>query len=149
MDVLDIDEMPVLLVARIDGLSGPAQQVLRVAAVAGRRVGHGLLAAASPLMEPVLLDGVREAVEHHLLIADAGGDTYAFRHALVQEVVQSDLLPGERRQLHAALARSLTEHPELAGGTPAQTAAEVAVHWYESRDLAQALPAAVAAGVAA
>ncbi|HEV8162853.1 MAG TPA: AAA family ATPase, partial [Actinomycetota bacterium] len=138
-----------LLVARIDGLSGPAQQVLRVAAVAGRRVGHGLLAAASPLMEPVLLDGVREAVEHHLLIADAGGDTYAFRHALVQEVVQGDLLPGERRQLHAALARSLTAHPELAGGTSAQTAAEVAVHWYESRDLAQALPAAVAAGVAA
>jgi DNA-binding CsgD family transcriptional regulator len=138
-----------LLGARIDGLSGPARQVLRVAAVAGRRVGHGLLAAASPLMEPVLLDGVREAVGHHLLIADAGGDTYAFRHALVQEVVQGDLLPGERRQLHAALARSLTAHPELAGGTSAQTAAEVAVHWYESRDLAQALPAAVAAGVAA
>jgi DNA-binding CsgD family transcriptional regulator len=138
-----------LLVARIDGLSGSAQQVLRVAAVAGRRVGHGLLAAASPLMEPVLLDGVREAVEHHVLVPDAGGEAYAFRHALLQEVVQGDLLPGERRQLHTDLARSLTAHPELAGGTPAQTAAEVAVHWYESHDLAQALPAAVAAGVAA
>src|SRR4029453_12484744 len=40
-------------------------------------------------------------------------------------------------------------HPELAGGTPAQTTAEVAVHWYEGHDFAQALPAAVAAGTAA
>ena len=80
---------------------------------------------------------------------DADGDAYAFRHALLQEVVQGDLLPGERRQLHAALAGTLAAQPELAGGSPAQTAAEVAVHWYESHDLAQALPAAVTAGVAA
>jgi DNA-binding CsgD family transcriptional regulator len=138
-----------LLAARVDPLSGPAQQVLRVAAVAGRRVGHGLLAAGCPLQEPVLLEAVREAVEHHLLVPDAAGDAYSFRHALVQEVIDADLLPGERHKLHAALARALTDHPELAGGTPAQTVAEVAVHWYESRDLAQALPAAVAAGTAA
>jgi ATP/maltotriose-dependent transcriptional regulator MalT len=138
-----------LLAARVDRLSGAAQQVLRVAAVAGRRVSHGLLAAASPLKAPALLDAVREPVEHHLLVAEPDGDAYTFRHALVQEVVQSDLLPGERRQLHAALARSLTEHPELAGGTPAQTATEVAVHWYEGRDLGRALPAAITAGTAA
>jgi DNA-binding CsgD family transcriptional regulator len=138
-----------LLAARIDALSGPAQQVVQVAAVAGRRVGHGLLAAAGTLKAVALLEAVREAVEHHLLVADADGDAYAFRHALLQEVVQGDLLPGERSQLHAALARGLTAQPELAGATPAQTAAEVAVHWYEAHDLAQALPAAVAAGVAA
>jgi DNA-binding CsgD family transcriptional regulator len=138
-----------LLAGRVDGLSGPAQQVLRVAAVAGRRVGHGLLAAACPLKEPVLLEALRDAVEHHVLIPDAGGGAYSFRHALLQEVVEADLLPGERSQLHAALARSLTAHPMLAGGTSAQIAAEVAVHWFESRELAQALPAAVAAGEAA
>jgi DNA-binding CsgD family transcriptional regulator/tetratricopeptide (TPR) repeat protein len=138
-----------LLAARIDRLSGPAQQVLRVAAVAGRRVGHGLLAAGCALQEPVLLDAVREAVEHYLLVPDADGDAYSFRHALVQEVIDADLLPGERRQLHAALARALTAHPELAGGTPAQTVAEVAVHWYEGHDMVQALPAAITAGVAA
>jgi predicted ATPase len=138
-----------LLAARIDGLSDRAQQVLRVAAVTGRRVGHGLLAATCPLQEAALLDAVREAAEHHLLIADADGDNYWFRHALVQEVVLGDLLAGERRQLHAALARALTAHPELASGTPAQTAAEVAVHWYESHELAQALPAAITAATAA
>jgi DNA-binding CsgD family transcriptional regulator len=138
-----------LLAARVDRLSGPAQQVLRVAAVAGRRMSHGLLATACPLKEPVLLEAVREAVEHHLLVPDVSTGAYAFRHALLQEVVEADLLPGERHQLHAVLARALTDHRELAGGTPAQTAAEVAVHWYEAHDLGRALPAAVAAGEAA
>jgi len=138
-----------LLAGRVEGLSGPAQQILRAAAVAGRRAGHELLAAVCRLEEAALLEAVREAVEHQVLVADPGGDAYSFRHALFQEVVEADLLSGERRQLHAALARSLTAHPELGGGTPAQTAAEVAVHWYESHDLTQALPAAVAAGVAA
>jgi DNA-binding CsgD family transcriptional regulator len=123
--------------------------VLRVAAVAGRRVGHGLLAAACGLDQTALLLALREVVEHHVLVPHPDGDGYVFRHALLQEVVQADLLPGERRQLHATLASSLTAHPELAGGTPAETAAELATHWYESHDLARALPMAVAAGVAA
>jgi DNA-binding CsgD family transcriptional regulator len=134
-----------LLAGRVDALSGPAQQVLGVAAVAGRRVGHGLLAAACPLQEQALLEALRETVEHQVLVADPGGDAYAFRHALLQEVVDADLLPGERRRLHAALARSLAAQPELAAGPPAQTAAELATHWYQSHDLARAVPAAVAA----
>ena len=138
-----------LLAGRVEALSGPAQQVLGAAAVAGRRVSHGLLAAVCPLQEPALLAALRETVEHQVLIADPAGDAYWFRHALLQEVVEIDLLPGERRQLHAALARSLTAQPGLAGGTPAQTAAELATHWDQSHDLAQALPAALAAGVAA
>ncbi len=126
-----------LLQARVDGLSDEARQVLRIAAVAGRRVGHGLLAAAWPLGEGALLAAVREAVDHQLLLADPDGEAYVFRHALLQEVVEADALPGERRGLHAALARSLDAHPELAAGTPAETAAELATHWFESHDLAR------------
>jgi DNA-binding CsgD family transcriptional regulator len=138
-----------LLQARVDGLSDAARQVLRIAAVAGRRVGHGLLAAAWLLDQGMLLEAVREAVDHQLLLANPDDDAYVFRHALLQEVVEADVLPGERRQLHAALARSLDAHPELAAGTPAETAAELAAHWFESHDLARALPALVAAGKAA
>jgi DNA-binding CsgD family transcriptional regulator/tetratricopeptide (TPR) repeat protein len=138
-----------LLAARIDALSGQAQRTLRVAAVASQPAGHGLLAAACGLDQAELLPALREAVEHHVLVPHPDGKGYSFRHALLQEVVQADLLPGERRQLHATLARSLTAHPELASGTPTATAAELATHWYESHDLAQALPTAVVAGVAA
>jgi DNA-binding CsgD family transcriptional regulator len=138
-----------LLAARINALSEPTQQVLHVAAVAGRRVGHGLLAAACPLAEATLLEAVREAVEQQVLVADPAGESYAFRHTLLREVVEGDLLPGERRQLHASLAHSLAAHPQLAGGTPAQAAAELALHWHASHNPARALPAAVVAGAAA
>jgi ATP/maltotriose-dependent transcriptional regulator MalT len=138
-----------LLADRVEALSGQGQHVLRVAAVAGRRVSHGLLAAACGLDQAELLPALRETVEHHVLVPDVDDEAYAFRHALLREVVQADLLPGERSQLHATLARSLAAHPELAGGTPAETAAELATHWYESHDLARALAAAVAAGAAA
>jgi DNA-binding CsgD family transcriptional regulator/tetratricopeptide (TPR) repeat protein len=138
-----------LLAARIQVLSAPARQVLQVAAVAGRQVGHGLLAAAGNLDEPTLLGAVREAVEQQVLVADPDAEGYAFRHVLLREVVDADLLPGERRRLHAALARCLAAQPGLGGGGPAETAAEVAVHWDAAHDPGQALPAAVAAGVAA
>jgi hypothetical protein len=55
--------------ARIEALSDQAQRVLRMAAIAGRGVRHGLLAAASPLDQPTLLVAVREAVAG----AGAGG----------------------------------------------------------------------------
>src|SRR5690606_15937818 len=42
------------------------------------------------------------------------GHGYAFRHALLQEAVYNDLLPGERTRLHAAFARLLTSPAELA-----------------------------------
>ena len=38
-------------------------------------------------------------------------DTFSFRHALLREVVYDDLLPGERVELHAAVAGALTVGP--------------------------------------
>jgi predicted ATPase len=80
--------------ARIEALSDDARQVLRMAATAGRAVRHGLLAAASPLDQPALLVAVREAVAGQVLVVDPAGDGYAFRHALLHEAVEADLLPG-------------------------------------------------------
>jgi DNA-binding CsgD family transcriptional regulator len=136
-----------LLLARIEALPAAAQQAVRVAAVAGRQVRHQLLAAACGLPEPALLAALREAVARQVLAAAEDG--YAFRHALLQEVTYADLLPGERSQLHRTLATVLAAEPGLAGGTPTETAAELATHWYHSHDLARALPALVDAGLAA
>src|SRR6266540_3374549 len=44
-----------LLAVRVETLSDPARQVLRLAALVGRRVGHRLLAAACSLEQDVLL----------------------------------------------------------------------------------------------
>jgi DNA-binding CsgD family transcriptional regulator/tetratricopeptide (TPR) repeat protein len=136
-----------LLQGRIEALPEPAQQVLRVAAVAGRQVPHPLLAAVAGLDEGPLDSALREAVTHQLLMTREDG--YQFRHALLREVVDAGLLPGERARLHVAYAHALTEWPELSAGSPAAAAAELATHWDAAGDAAWALPARVQAGLAA
>ena len=51
-----------VLVARVQGLSEPEQQVLRVATVAGRRVSHRLLAEVAGWPEADLERGLREGI---------------------------------------------------------------------------------------
>jgi DNA-binding CsgD family transcriptional regulator/tetratricopeptide (TPR) repeat protein len=146
-------ELPVtlhdLLRGRIDALSEPARKVLEAVVVAGRQVAHRLLAAVAGMDDQQLVEALRTAVTDHLLSTRQGQDGYDVRHALLREVVDADLLPGERVRLHADYARALTQRPELAGVSPAVLAAELAVHWDAAGDATQALPARVQAGLAA
>ena len=136
-----------LLLARVAQLSEPTQEFLRVVSAAGGRVDPALLARALVMDADALYDALRESVGHQVLVPDptAGGERYAFRHALLQEAVYDDLLPGERTRLHAAFARTL----EASTVGDAGHAAELAYHWYAAHDLPRALHAAVAAGQAA
>jgi DNA-binding CsgD family transcriptional regulator/tetratricopeptide (TPR) repeat protein len=138
-----------LLQGRIEALPDSARQVLRVAAVAGRRVPHRLLAAVAGLDEGQLDGALRQAVAQQLLVIGPGEDGYEFRHALLREVAEADLLPGERARLHAGYAWALSERPELASVSPAVRAGELAVHWDAAGERTQALPARVQAGLAA
>ena len=138
-----------LLRGRVQALPEQARQVLAVVAVAGRRVSHRLLAAVAGLTDRQLDGALREAVASQLLVTRPGQDGYDVRHALLREVIDADLLPGERARLHADLAQALTGRPELADGPPAVAAAELAAHWDAAGELERALPAAVEAGLAA
>ncbi|MFE0810428.1 ATP-binding protein [Streptomyces sp. NPDC058848] len=128
-----------VLLIRFEQLSETAQQVLRTAAVAGRRVGHVLLRDAVGLPEEELESALREALGRQLLVS-GDGDTYSFRHALAREAVYADLLPGERARLHGAFAR-LLDGPDRRS----DSAAERAHHYRESHDLPQALAASLEA----
>ncbi|MGX9882749.1 helix-turn-helix transcriptional regulator [Streptomyces sp. NPDC002276] len=128
-----------VLLIRFEQLSDTAQQVLRTAAVAGRRVEYDLLRDAVQLPEDELELALREAVERQLLVP-GHADTYSFRHALAREAVYADLLPGERSRLHGSFARLLAGR-----GHPAESAAERAHHYRESHDLAEALAASLEA----
>jgi DNA-binding CsgD family transcriptional regulator/tetratricopeptide (TPR) repeat protein len=138
-----------LLRGRVQTLPESARQVLVVVAVAGRRTSHRLLALVVGLDDQGLVEALRAAVASQLLVTTPGGDGYQVRHALLREVIDADLLSGERARLHALLAQTLTERPELADGTPAVAAAEVAVHWDAAGEPTRALPARVQAGLAA
>src|SRR6266571_5565641 len=132
-----------LLLARVERLSPAAQQVLRTAAVAGRRMDDELVRQASGLAAPEYEEGVRESVANQLLVPD-GDQGYAFRHALIRESVYADLLPGERTRLHARLAALLADETRLAA--VAGSAAELAHHYLASHDITGAFTASVRAG---
>jgi DNA-binding CsgD family transcriptional regulator/tetratricopeptide (TPR) repeat protein len=136
-----------VLLSRVQVLPDEAQATLRLMAAAGGRVEHELLAAVSGLAEADLLAALREAVAHQVLVPDPASETYAFRHALTQEALYAELLPGERARLHAAFAQVLAERPELAEPNRVAAPALLAYHWVRAHDPARALPAAVEAGL--
>jgi DNA-binding CsgD family transcriptional regulator/tetratricopeptide (TPR) repeat protein len=136
-----------VLLSRVQVLPEDAQATLRVVAAASGRVEHELLAAVSQLSEADLLAALRAAVAHQVLIPDPATETYAFRHALTQEALYAELLPGERAQLHAAFARVLSERPNLTRPDRVVAPARLAYHWVRAHDPARALPAAVEAGL--
>ncbi len=136
------------LMLRIERLSPDAQETLRLLA-AGRRLDHEILAEASGIDPRALRDALREAVAAQLVVADEES-RYAFRHALLREVVVDDLLPGERAEMHLALARALERRAEaLPGHGGAHLAAGVAYHYYAAGDQPAALATSVRAAQAA
>jgi DNA-binding NarL/FixJ family response regulator len=134
------------LALRIERLSDDAQEVVRVLS-AGGQLDDAVLAEVSGLERRALREGLREAVASHIVVLD--GDRYALRHALLREAVYDDLLPGERGELHRALAAALEEQAATTGNSTAQRAAAIAHHYLAAGDQPAALAAAARAGVAA
>jgi len=146
LDVIDTGLLPAaladVLLTRLEQLPAAAQHVVRVASVAGRRVGYDLLERASGLGDAELELALREAVTHQVLVPE-GGQRYAFRHALLAEAIYGDLLPGERVRLHATYARLIDEATDTR--TPLGSAAELAHHRMQSHDVPGALTASMRA----
>lgn len=135
-----------ILSARLDALPEPAKEVLRIAAAAGRRVDHRLLELVAELGADDLDAGLRAAVDGQALVPDDDGLGYRFRHALLQEAVHDQLLPGERTRLHRAFADALVEEPALAAGGADSVDSELAHHALAAHDVDLAFSALVRAG---
>ena len=133
------------LMLRVERLSAPAQELIRWLACQPA-ADHALVAAVTGLEASELRDALREAVASHIVVT-VREESYGFRHALLREVVYDDLLPGERTEMHGALARALEERVE-AGDRGAHITAQAAHHWFSSGDQPHALAAAVRAALA-
>ena len=126
------------LTARLAVLSPPTREIVRIVALGGRSIDEGLLVAVADRAVSEVRDALHEAVERRVLaIGDDG--RIGFRHALVREVAEGELLAGERRDLHERLASVLAERTELAEPSPAGAAAELAHHWEGAGRSAEAL----------
>ncbi len=142
------DELPPalhdLLLAGVARLDADTRALLRVVAAAGRDVPYRLLLAAMALTpEPTIVEALRQAVDHHLLVPDRSNRSFRFRHALFAEAVYATLLPGEREELHARIARALAQDPTLAASRA--IAWELAEHWVAAGEPVQALAASLQA----
>ncbi len=133
------------LASRLSRVSHGAMTVLKAAAVAGRVVHHELLAAVAAgddLSEAELHRALREVTDLGILRVERGSPVYTFRHALLQEAVDEELLPFEHSGLHRRVAETLVARPELCAEGPGALAAELAAHWTGAGDLPRALGAA-------
>jgi tetratricopeptide (TPR) repeat protein len=95
---------------RVAVLPGPAQELLSVAAVAGRVVPHTLLAQVTGRDDEQVLEAVETALEARLLAED-GPDGYRFTHDLIRETVENGLSGARRRRLHGRIGQALERQP--------------------------------------
>jgi len=145
----DAAALPIVLrnviMLRLDRLLPAARHAAAVVAAAGGSIDHRLLAATCDLDDDTLEVAIAEAVELRVLAVEERS-RYRFRHALQRDAVDDALLPGERARLHRKLAVGLTNNPEYGAAGPGYFALELAEHWWEANEWAEALTASIRAG---
>lgn len=137
-----------LLLVRVEVLPDAAQRVVRIVAEGGSTVEYDLLRAVTRLTEDELIEALRSAVGANILLPTPDGDGYRFRHSLVREAVSDDLLPGERARVNRRYAEELEADDSLIRAEE-QRVIRLANYWYYANDTVKALPAVLAASVAA
>jgi DNA-binding CsgD family transcriptional regulator/tetratricopeptide (TPR) repeat protein len=138
-----------VLLARVARLDRAARIVVDAVAIAARPVDDRLLAEVLEVPEAEMDDPLREAIASGVLHLEPGTDRYRFRHELLREAVERELLPGARRRLHERFARRLVARPDLADTSPVGAAGELAVHFAEAGIAAEAHDRSIAAADAA
>lgn len=105
-----------ILSARLANL-GPAQDIARYAAVAGRDVDYSLLCSILPDMDAVtILESLKALGDAGILLRNRipGYPSYSFRHALIQETIYNSLLRKTRQVVHGRIFHIVTENRDLA-----------------------------------
>ena len=113
---------------RTHELSEPARQVLRLAAIAGRRFDFALLQQLTHHDEQQLLTLMKELMAAQFVVEESE-ERFAFRHALTREAVYGELLVRERKKLHGTIAETMER---LYATAYDAHLAELAYHFYEA-----------------
>jgi DNA-binding NarL/FixJ family response regulator len=126
---------------RMRQLDGMEQQVLTLAAVAGRRFDFALLRELIQ-MEVDLLPIIHRLMAAQLVIEEET-DRFAFRHALTREAIYAALLRGERKALHQRVAETVER---IYATTSEAHVVGLAYHYFAAEVWAKALEYARRAG---
>jgi predicted ATPase len=115
------------LMARVDQ-AAPVKDIAQVAAAIGREFALDLLEAAAPFSREEVRRAIGRLVETGLLSEQKGraAETYAFKHALVQDALYASMLRDRRRELHLRIAQALCRN----FADMAETAPELVAHHF-------------------
>jgi tetratricopeptide (TPR) repeat protein/transcriptional regulator with XRE-family HTH domain len=116
---------------RVATLPALAQEVLGIAAVAGREVARGVLLRVSDQEEREVLSALQMVCRAQLL-EELGDSAYRFAHDVVREVVEADLGAARRAWLHREIATALEGLP---GAPPLEA---LAYHYARAAEPARA-----------
>jgi tetratricopeptide (TPR) repeat protein/DNA-binding XRE family transcriptional regulator len=116
---------------RVNGLPAEAQELLALAAVAGRESSRGLLTQVTGRPAREVMVSLEAACRARLL-EEAGPRAYRFVHDMIREVVEADLGAARRTVLHTEIALALEQMPGEA------LVDALAYHFAQTEDLARA-----------
>jgi DNA-binding NarL/FixJ family response regulator len=138
-----------ILLAQLSQQPPLVQELLGAAAVAGPMADEALLAAVLERSPEELIEPLRTALRARLLVRSSGdaGETYAFRHALLAEATEADLLELERRRLHRRCAEALAARRPDDRSQLAPWAVRVAHHRARSGDVDATIAASLEAAI--
>jgi class 3 adenylate cyclase/predicted ATPase len=99
-----------LLTARLDRL-GSAKEVAQIAAVLGREFTYPLILAVAGHGDVELTENLERLAEADLIQVQGTPpeSSYRFKHALMQDAAYEGMLKSRRRELHRAVARTLSD----------------------------------------
>ncbi len=97
---------------RVLALPEPAQELLGVAAAAGRSVSHSILIQITHRSDDEVLLALEAAVDARLLTEDTQSG-YRFAHDLIRETIEDGLSAGRRRLLHRRIGEILERDPRV------------------------------------
>ncbi|MBA2442792.1 MAG: tetratricopeptide repeat protein [Rubrobacter sp.] len=120
-----------LLRARFGGLEEEARDLLKLAAVIGRRFDLGLLCGAAGCGTFEALDIAEPLMGSGLIVEAPEGEEYYFAHDKLRQALYEDISRPRLRRLHLRVAEAL----EGAGGEPG----ELAHHYLQAREWRPAL----------
>jgi predicted ATPase/DNA-binding CsgD family transcriptional regulator len=127
---------------RLSRLTGPARQLLDLAAVSGRSFDFTILQALTGRGDRELLALIKELMAAQLVVEE-NAEQFAFRHALTREALYSQLLGRERQTLHGRMAQAIEQ--TYAGALDTHLEA-LAYHFFEAAQWSKALDYAQRAG---
>lgn len=125
---------------RVQRLQPRTRDILRDASVLGEVFTTATVRRMGDRSLTEMEDALAEA-EQDGLVRDADWEGYRFAHALVRRAIYVAIPTPHRRRLHRAAAAALSET-----STGRRRAAELAWHFREGDELAQALTCSLAAG---